>query len=221
MTLYEVELLMRELSKTVPETAHILFGAAVDDSMGDSLSVTIISSLPEEKVILKEEADKEEAKTEAKVETKVQMKPEAAIVAPEAPSYPEPTEEKQEDISQEEDVIEQQDDEIEDEEVEVEEEEESIEEEQPEETSRVPELKIIDEDPEQEEMEVADEPEEAEEEKPTSPPRKEERSRFKPSTSPQGELLLDGGPRGKFEGEEPNLFDGEDLDIPAFLRKKK
>jgi len=38
---------------------------------------------------------------------------------------------------------------------------------------------------------------------------------------PQGELELDGGPKGKFEGEEPNLLGGEDLDIPPFLRKKK
>ena len=53
---------------------------------------------------------------------------------------------------------------------------------------------------------------------PVGPPRSSRRS--KPA-SPQGELLLDGGPRGKFEGEAPNLVDGEDLDIPAFLRKKK
>ena len=38
---------------------------------------------------------------------------------------------------------------------------------------------------------------------------------------PQGELLLEGGPKGKFEGEEPNLMEGEDLDIPPFLRRKK
>ena len=38
---------------------------------------------------------------------------------------------------------------------------------------------------------------------------------------PQGELLLEGGPKGRFEGEEPNLVEGEDLDIPPFLRRKK
>ncbi|MGB2402491.1 MAG: hypothetical protein ACPIA7_03670 [Akkermansiaceae bacterium] len=37
----------------------------------------------------------------------------------------------------------------------------------------------------------------------------------------QGELELDGGPRGKFEGESPNVLEGEDLDIPPFLRNKK
>ena len=50
MTLYEVELLMQGLTKHVPESAHILFGAAIDEAMGDSLSVTVISALPENKL---------------------------------------------------------------------------------------------------------------------------------------------------------------------------
>ena len=37
----------------------------------------------------------------------------------------------------------------------------------------------------------------------------------------QAELELDGGPKGKFQGESPNLLEGEDLDIPPFLRKKR
>lgn len=40
------------------------------------------------------------------------------------------------------------------------------------------------------------------------------------ASRPQGELALDGGPKGKFEGEDPNLLAGEDLDIPPFLRNK-
>jgi hypothetical protein len=40
-------------------------------------------------------------------------------------------------------------------------------------------------------------------------------------TKPQSELSLDSTPRGRFEGESPNVFDGEDLDLPPFLRKKK
>ena len=55
MTLFEVELLMRDLSKHVPDDAHILFGVAVDPNMGDSLSVTIISSLPEGSFVKQEE----------------------------------------------------------------------------------------------------------------------------------------------------------------------
>ena len=48
LTLYEVELLMQRLQKFVPERAHVLFGAAIDPAMGDSLSVTLISALPED-----------------------------------------------------------------------------------------------------------------------------------------------------------------------------
>ena len=48
LTLYEVELLMQRLQKFVPENAHVLFGAAIDPAMGDNLSVTLISALPED-----------------------------------------------------------------------------------------------------------------------------------------------------------------------------
>ena len=37
----------------------------------------------------------------------------------------------------------------------------------------------------------------------------------------QSELSLDSVPRGRFEGENPNVFEGEDLNLPPFLRKKK
>ncbi len=50
LTLYEIELLMQSLSKHVPEKAHVLFGAAVDPSMGDHLSITMVSSLPEDRL---------------------------------------------------------------------------------------------------------------------------------------------------------------------------
>lgn len=45
LTLFEIETLMKELSKHVSEEAQILFGAASDAKLGDTLSVTIISSL--------------------------------------------------------------------------------------------------------------------------------------------------------------------------------
>lgn len=48
LTLFEIELLMQSLQKHVPEHTQILFGAAIDASMGDYLSITLISSLPEE-----------------------------------------------------------------------------------------------------------------------------------------------------------------------------
>ncbi|CAN5478467.1 hypothetical protein BH23VER1_BH23VER1_31780 [soil metagenome] len=45
MTLFEIELLMTELEKHVSDDAQILFGSAVDNSLGTDLAVTIISSL--------------------------------------------------------------------------------------------------------------------------------------------------------------------------------
>ena len=77
------------------------------------------------------------------------------------------------------------------------------------------------------EAEVATEAEPEEEAKSESEEEPEEEPSKLPtrvkakSTTAQPELLLDGGPRGKFEGEAPNLVDGEDLDIPPFLRKKR
>ncbi len=41
------------------------------------------------------------------------------------------------------------------------------------------------------------------------------------SLTPQNELSFDSTPRGRFEGQSPNVVDGEDLDLPPFLRKKK
>ena len=48
LTLFEIELLMQRLQKFVPAKAHILFGAAIDPAMGESLSITLISALPED-----------------------------------------------------------------------------------------------------------------------------------------------------------------------------
>jgi cell division protein FtsZ len=50
MTLSEVEILMKELGRYVSERTQILFGTAVDARMGNRLSVTIISSLGAEAV---------------------------------------------------------------------------------------------------------------------------------------------------------------------------
>ena len=48
MTLSEVEILMRELGKHVRDHTQIVFGTAVDGKMGNRLAVTIISSLAAE-----------------------------------------------------------------------------------------------------------------------------------------------------------------------------
>ncbi len=48
MTLSEVEILMKELGKHISDETQILFGTAVDNRMGDRLSVTLITSLAAE-----------------------------------------------------------------------------------------------------------------------------------------------------------------------------
>lgn len=55
LTLFEIELLMQNLQKHVPERAHVLFGAAIDPGMGDQLSITLISALPEDALSGKQE----------------------------------------------------------------------------------------------------------------------------------------------------------------------
>lgn len=52
LTLFEIELLMQGLQKFVPDKAHVLFGAAIDPAMGDSLSITLISALPEDSLAM-------------------------------------------------------------------------------------------------------------------------------------------------------------------------
>jgi cell division protein FtsZ len=52
LTLFEIELLMQRLQKFVPEKAHVLFGAAIDPAMGDALSITLISALPEDSLAM-------------------------------------------------------------------------------------------------------------------------------------------------------------------------
>jgi cell division protein FtsZ len=45
LTLIEVEGIMKQLGKNVPDQTHILFGLAIDPKLGDSVAVTLISSL--------------------------------------------------------------------------------------------------------------------------------------------------------------------------------
>lgn len=45
LTLMEVDAIMKQLGRHVPDHTHILFGVAVDAKLGESISVTLISSL--------------------------------------------------------------------------------------------------------------------------------------------------------------------------------
>ena len=225
LTLYEVELLMQGLSKHVPKSAHVLFGAAVDASMGDSISITLVSALPENKLISREEPKRED----------LTSTPDLLVAAVEEENRVEAVLEdlEMEDTPEQEEVIEEII-------AEVEEAEEIIEMDETEDVTAEPELEVLEESVSEEgQVEEQDdetpplsfdEPESEsdapEEDQPTvgifAPSTDDELPAARTSSkSPQGELELDGGPKGKFEGETPNFLDGEDLDIPPFLRKKR
>ncbi len=252
LSLYEVELLMQSLSKHVPDNAHILFGVAVDPSMQDDVSVTLISSLPEAALHAKPEPV---VQAEPKLEPVAQVVPSPAIAEPVASTPAEVTPQEStptpdfgsitpasEESENPLDLLNQtieggltetpsNDDDIV--------------------RLNAPVFEDLTSSSDEEKPEVAiaewSTPSAKDEDKVSDsifapineadlPPVKEEVSDeielpdssadpvdpAKPAVSPdQAELELDGGPKGKFEGEKPNLYDGEDLDIPPFLRKKK
>lgn len=62
LTLSEVEALMKQLSKCVPESTQIMFGLAVDPRMGDAISVTLVSSLSAQEMSTESDAGQKELK---------------------------------------------------------------------------------------------------------------------------------------------------------------
>lgn len=83
LTLYEVELMMQRLQKFVPDSAHVLFGAAVDPAMADSLSITLISALPEDALAAAPREDEQLAEDDI-------LAPSDSFTAAPAPPDPEP-----------------------------------------------------------------------------------------------------------------------------------
>lgn len=282
MTLYELELLMRGLSKHVPETAQILFGTSVDPAMAESLSVTLVSSLPEDRLradftknlsakkaekVKEPDAEEAEPSEEALSEETGSSEKPAELdskddAVADGDSALESSLDSQLDGAEEEPAADQEDAitlESADEEAKFEEVEQDVQLDagsnirmrvkelphpgEPDNEERVP-----DEVPVLASEEVSDSgfveavPSLAEtgqsldledddaffaETGPAGGPAPikveslEEIQASAKAKRPQGELALDGGPKGKFEGEDPNLIEGEDLDIPPFLRKKK
>lgn len=262
LTLYEVELLMRGLAKYVPSSAHVLFGAAVDPTMGDNLSVTLVSALPEDKLnpvevrglVADEESDDLDGiATQAAIDAAS-----ALIESPEDEDIMEPSEGfaasdegfaevtgaaevpmgEMEDFAPGEAAV---DEEATHDEAVVRDEDTAIDEdtgfgsssEHDEDDSflgksddQAPFAETeagndssdepSDGAPWQEEALEHEDEEPQPEKKSFLPPRRDRKKK-----TSQGELELDGGPKGKFEGESPNFHEGEDLDIPPFLRKKR
>lgn len=338
LTLFEIELLMQRLQKFVPESAHVLFGAAIDPAMGESLSLTLISALPEDSLAMAPRESLTQAASDSPLHDSLQRatlpaaakvfvpepEPEPApappitkkeevsspsliskfrktltggasaapaviederpfaepeeTVAEDPPAHPEALFEAFESLEGDDESVENFIDENAEDETPLEEERapsvvvtefvavetteesevyieadpdpEPIEEEEifksEEEPLEAPALKSsgftplpkkrppgvapwnavkgdkvnvenyaddLDDDTE------ADAPEE-----PETTPEPADTPKLKlgvKTAGPQSELSFDSSPRGRFEGENPNVVDGEDLDLPPFLRKKK
>ena len=190
MTLSEVEILMQELGRHVSDQTQILFGAVVDGRMGDRLSVTIISSLcAEEEAIFIETPSAPSS---------------ASVASPIPEQYHPPAPEAQ--IQAEQPAIEP---------APV---EEMIPFEEPMATEALPIATLISNeahviptrngDPERTTIKppISSKDETVSADK-AAAPAKQEVLQFEPVT------------RGRFEKSEPTIIEGEDLDVPTYLRK--
>jgi cell division protein FtsZ len=191
VTLSEVEILMQELGRHVSDQTQILFGAVVDARLGDRLSVTIISSLSaEEEAVLTHHAP-----SSASAVSQVRESYQAATAEPEIQSE-EPT-------------------------VEVQLPTETIPFEQPVSSQAPPVATSI---PTESPVELA---RNGEPEPPITTPQekpvrwKEEKAPAEKSATPAKQEVLQFEPvtRGRFEKSEPTIIEGEDLDVPTYLRK--
>jgi len=202
LTLFEIELLMQGLQKFLPDDTHIIFGAAIDPSLGEALSLTLISSLPDG--FVRPAAHELPAeKTLPEPDAKPQFQPDEEPLFAATPS----TEKKAPEPEAISDRA------------------------NPPPSDEPSGLELFETPaPRQQDQGLVDPP--ALEPEPTVTPKRVKKS---PGAEPeaqkvklsvkasgaQSELSLDSVPRGRFECENPNVFEGEDLDLPPFLRKKK
>jgi cell division protein FtsZ len=195
MTLSEVEILMQELGRHINDRTQILFGTSVDGRMGNRLSVTLISSLATE-----EETASAAASPPSFIEP--EPVPQHEPVAPPTPPIWEHHEEALAPLAEPPVFA--------DELIQVD--EPAGIEAEPALAAYVPEEPIIDEAPPppprpilpKKKPALFKEPKPVEEKKLHA---KQEVLQFEPVT------------RGRFEKSEPTIVEGQDLDIPTFLRK--
>src|SRR4051812_10923104 len=209
MTLSEVEILMQELGRHVRDKTQILFGTAVDGRMGNRLSVTIISSI----------ASEEEA-VAPQMEARPIVRPEP-LQAAAAAEQPAPTPPIWEQQMPEAEPVEEPLGELE---IEPEVEEPIA----PEVAASEPEELIPEHPPVSIEAPIA----------PTPPPEKrlpaprlivpkKKPVLFKESAAAQDKIVqakqevmqFEPVTRGRFEKSEPTIVEGQDLDVPTYLRK--
>jgi cell division protein FtsZ len=194
MTLSEVEILMQELGRHVSDQTQILFGTVVDARLGDRLSVTIISSLS--------------AEEEAGLLQTPPAPSSASAVSPVRERYQAATPEHE--IQTEEPIVEVT----------------TLEETIPFEEPVAAETAPVATPPSTEPHVIPTR--NGEPEPPMSTPQekavawKEEKGPGEKSATPAKQEVLQFEPvtRGRFEKSEPTIIEGEDLDVPTYLRKR-
>ncbi|MEY2551231.1 MAG: cell division protein FtsZ [Verrucomicrobiota bacterium] len=210
MTLTEVEILMKDLGKHIHDDTQIIFGTAVDSRMGNRLSVTLISSVAGEKPVAEVVVAK--AKPAAVVPKPAPPEPEAEPepVVPAAASTWEQIEEPAPPLVTEVATPVFEAATFAPELIEEEQEVASMEPGEPEPVSSATEEPEFEEPPPprvilpRKKPNLFKEPKAVAEKKPLA---KQEMMQFEPVT------------RGRFEKSEPTIVEGQDLDVPTFLRK--
>lgn len=193
MTLSEVEILMQELGRHVSDQTQILFGAAVDARLGDRLSVTVISSLSaEDEAILQQTPP---APSSASAVSPVREQYEAATQEPEVQPE-EPT-------------------------VEVRSLEETVPFEEPVAAEAAPPETPISIEPPVIPTRNGGPEHAMSTQQEKSVPWKEQKAPAEKSATLAKQEVLQFEPvtRGRFEKSEPTIIEGEDLDVPTYLRK--
>ena len=196
MTLSEVEILMKELGRHVSDQTQILFGTAVDGRMGNRLSVTIISSLAADLGSAKSQPEKLQPVARVApapgVEPIEPPQPKIEILPEPAVMEPEPVSVAPVDlIPFEQPLAAGEDSEL-----------SAPIEEPPSPPIKKPEPRLI-----------------LPKKKPVEEPPEVKPSKKKYVQAKQEVLQFEAVTRGRFEKSEPTIVEGQDLDVPTFLRK--
>jgi len=194
MTLSEVEIVMKELDRHVSDETQILFGTAVDGRLGDRLSVTIISSFAAEDNVVPQQAQTSPLSNAAPVPPAWEQPHESP---PKIEVEPEPV--PVEDFQLPETT--------------------PIEEPEPMEVENVPAPSVESVSSAFEVVDAPEPPVNTPRRKP-APAKEEKMSAEKSMQAKQEVLQFEPVNRGRFEKSEPTIVEGEDLDVPTYLRKK-
>lgn len=197
MTLTEVEIVMKELNRHVEDHTQILFGTSVDGKMGNRLSVTLISSLSADGTV--------QSAPPMRPAIRVAPEPAAAIETPDviplATEYSTPvTVEVPMFLSPDPDS-------------------DPMEDEHEEKVDEIPEpvAQIIPPAPVRKERKPV--PPREPEILPTPAPVKPPPAKKEKIVARQEVMQFEPVTRGRFEKSEPTIVEGQDLDVPTYLRK--